>query len=73
LTTEGDYLAFRFTRPTGLTDVTYSVEISTDLAVWTPWPVAPIVESTTATAETLLTLIPVSGGKQFVKLAVTQP
>jgi predicted extracellular nuclease len=72
LTTDGDDLAFRFTRPIALPDVMYAVETSPDLAVWTPWPEASVVESTTETMETLLTLIPVSEGKQFVKLAVTQ-
>jgi predicted extracellular nuclease len=70
--TDDGQLAFRFTRPTGLGDVAYAVEVSADLATWAAWPEAPVVETAGDARETLLALIPLNAGKQFVKLSVTQ-
>ncbi|MGC4075180.1 MAG: ExeM/NucH family extracellular endonuclease [Nibricoccus sp.] len=73
ITETGVGLQFRFTRPKGLADVVYQVEVSSDLAVWTTWAGALVVESSAETTETLLTEVPLSDGKVFVKLVVTQP
>ena len=73
---EGIYPTLTYTRPTGLIDVTYAVEASTDLSVWSRSP-ADVVLVSQVTAANLETLTyrsaqPVAaGGRRFLRLVVT--
>lgn len=70
---EGEFHIFRFTRAKEAAAVNYLVEISTDLLSWAPSSVAPALESATATTETWIVKLPISGGKTFARLIVTLP
>ncbi|HEX2852895.1 MAG TPA: ExeM/NucH family extracellular endonuclease [Opitutaceae bacterium] len=66
----GDFV-FRFNRAKSITGVTYRVLVSSDLVNWTPTPVAPLLESETATLETFVVRLPASSPKLFARLEVT--
>jgi hypothetical protein len=68
----GQYV-FRFTKAIPTADVTFTVEVSTDMVSWSPAPNAPVIESSTLTTQTMITTIPVIGSRCFARLKVTQP
>jgi uncharacterized protein (TIGR02597 family) len=65
---ENGSFVFRFTRPTSVTDLTYTVQQSTDLVTWTT--LGTTVESTTANTETLIATLTPDQPKAFVRLTV---
>lgn len=62
---ESGQWVFRFTRDR-TSAASYTVERSDDLVAWSP--LVPTVESSTATAETLVALVPAGGSQRFVRL-----
>lgn len=64
-------LLFRFTRPSNLSGLTYTVRTSTDLVDWSG--VLPTtIESSTATTETLVATVPEGHSIRFVRLQVVE-
>ncbi|ATC64129.1 hypothetical protein CMV30_09275 [Nibricoccus aquaticus] len=70
-TTANGSLVFRFTRPLYVTGATFAVQTSTDLQTWTTHPIAPTVESTTESLQSLLITLPAGAPKTFARLSVT--
>jgi polygalacturonase len=71
LTSQNGRMVFRFTQPGYVTDASYLVQSSTNLLNWTP--VTPIVESVTATTQTLKATLPSGLPTLFVRLLITSP
>lgn len=63
---ESSSFAFRYNRALSATDVTVTVQKSTDLVTWST--VATTVESSTASAETLLASVSATQSKEFFRL-----
>jgi subtilisin-like proprotein convertase family protein len=65
---------FTYTRPTSVTDVTYTVEVSTNLTTWTTAGVTHTLVSSAGGIETWRGQYPLgSAGNAFFRLNVTQP
>lgn len=72
--TLGTDWTFTYTRPASVTDVTYSVEVSTNLSTWTAVGVTHALVSTNGTTETWRGSYPLgSATNVFFRLKVTQP
>jgi len=72
---DGVYPTLTYTRPRGLTDVSYAVEASADLSTWsrTSSDVVLVAQTTTANQETLTyrSAQPVApGGRRFLRLVI---
>lgn len=65
---ESGNFVFRFTRPTSTTDLTYTVQTSTNLLNWST--ASTSIESSTANTQTLIATLVPSLTKQFVRLSV---
>ncbi len=63
-------LRFRFTRPSAVVGIDYTVETSADLVTWTPLAATPLLESSTAATETYVVEIP-PAPSVFARLRVT--
>lgn len=73
LTDEGERIVFRFTRPNHLTGISYTVRLSTDLVDWNR-TVEAVVESSTASTETLVATVPRETPGLYARLQIrTQP
>ena len=74
VSTTGTDWVYTYTRPANITDVTYSVEISTDLVTWTAAGVTHEFVSTSGGIDTWHGRYPLaSATKIFFRLNVTQP
>jgi len=73
LTAQNGQFVFRFTRPKWVTGITYTVQVSTNLVTWTNSPNQPVVESSTATNDTLTVTFAVDAAWRFMRLVVTSP
>lgn len=72
--TLGTDWTFTYTRPASVTDVTYVVEVSTNLSTWTAVGVTHALVSTNGTTETWRGRYPISSAPNvFFRLKVTQP
>jgi polygalacturonase len=73
LTSENGQMVFRFTQPNYVTGTSYLVQSSTDLANSNWTPVTVIIESITATTQTLKATLPSDLPALFVRLLITSP
>ena len=73
VTLGGGQCVFRFTRPSWVTGITYTLQASADLVTWTNSPGQPVVESSTATNDTLAVTFAASAPQRFMRLLVTAP
>lgn len=64
------HLIVRFKRPRTVVGVNYEVQVSTNLSGWSSIG-APVVESSTATEDTLVAEVPADGSSEFVRLVVS--
>jgi hypothetical protein len=71
--TAGGNWVYTYTRPTSITDVTYSVEISTNLTTWTSTGVTLSQQSTDGTTDTWTATYPLASATNvFFRLKVVQ-
>lgn len=66
-------LTYTYTRPANRTDVTYTIESSTDLATWTTVTDGHQRIATGSDTETWRATVPISGTRVFVRLRVDKP
>ncbi len=64
-------LSLTFTRDPSRTDLTYTAEVSNDLAIWNP--VADTLTGTTGALENRKASVPIGGPQKFLRLKVTRP
>jgi len=67
---DGNNLTYTYPKDTSKADITYEVEVSTDLDLWVP--LADTLVSTAGNIETRRATIALNGMRQFVRLKVTQ-
>ncbi|MES2920349.1 MAG: immunoglobulin domain-containing protein [Verrucomicrobiota bacterium] len=71
LSTAAGQQVFRYTRPNNLGGLTYTVQTSTDLVNWNG-TLATVVESSTATTETLVAIVPQGDATRYTRLRIYQ-
>ncbi len=69
-TLESGNFVFRFKRATTVTGLTSRVLTSSDLIVWSPAAVAPVLESAVAGTETYVVILPTTAPRLFARLEV---
>jgi hypothetical protein len=74
VTVSGPVYTFTYTRPAAVTDVTYTVQVSTDLENWSSTGVTQQLLSTDATGmQTWQAQYPTTASAAFFRLLITQP
>ena len=67
---EGNNLTYAYPKDISKADISYQVEFSNDLGIWTP--LADVLVETNGSIETRKASIPLSGGRQFMRLKITK-